>query len=191
TNEEYDETPNFSLTSSTASALLQSGLLTPANSRVYAIHNDGNNHAGGPFLAGWPAKIAVLNAELLPDVGEGINASPALADVDGDGQLEVGGFSNAGPAYLLRSDGTSFFGNGPDGTYKVFATDAPAGSTSPDTPSLASLGEGAFGDLAGLGQIVFTAPASGLARALAVVLPEQQLNADDQLDAWNTVTGNF
>ena len=191
TNEEYDETPNFSATSSTASALAQSGLLTPANSRVYAIHNDGINHPGGPLLAGWPAKIALLNAELLPDVGEGINASPALADVDGDSQLEVGVFANAGPAYLLKSDGTSFFGNGPDGNYRVFATDADAGSTSPDTPSFASLGEGAFADLTGLGQIVFTAPASGLGRALAVVLPEQQVNADDHLAAWNTTTGNY
>ena len=60
-----------------------------------------------------------------------------------------------------------------------------------DTPSFASLGEGAFADLTGLGQIVFTAPASGLGRALAVVLPQQQVNADDHLAAWNTTTGNY
>src|SRR6266516_7059296 len=88
TNEEYDEPPNFSLTSTTASALAP--VLSPANSRVYAIHRDGNNHAGGPFLPGWPVKIGILSKELLPVVGEGINASPALADVDGNGTLEIG-----------------------------------------------------------------------------------------------------
>src|SRR5207244_1436001 len=68
TNEEYDEPPNFSLTSTTASALAP--VLSPANSRVYAIHRDGNNHAGGPFLPGWPVKIGILSKELLPVVGE-------------------------------------------------------------------------------------------------------------------------
>src|SRR5207247_689902 len=99
TNEEYDEPPNFSLTSTTASALAP--VLSPANSRVYAIHEDGNNHAGGAFLPGWPVKIGILSKELLPVVGEGINASPALADVDGNGRLEIGVFAYAGPAYLL------------------------------------------------------------------------------------------
>src|SRR6184192_866306 len=99
TNEEYDEPPNFSLTSTTASALAP--VLSPANSRVYAIHQDGNNHAGGPLLPGWPVKIGIISKELLPVVGEGINASPALADVDGNGRLEIGVFSYAGPAYLL------------------------------------------------------------------------------------------
>src|SRR5439155_617973 len=117
TNEEYDEPPNFSLTSTTASALAP--VLSPANSRVYAIHEDGNNHAGGAFLPGWPVKIGILSKELLPVVGEGINASPALADVDGNGRLEIGVFSYAGPAYLLASDGTSFYGSDPSGNYLV------------------------------------------------------------------------
>ena len=90
-------------------------MLEPGNSRVYAIQSDGNAHAGGPFLDGWPVAIGNLAPELLPDVGEGVNASPALADVDGDGTLETGVFSAAGPAYLLRADGTSFYGADLDG----------------------------------------------------------------------------
>src|SRR5438128_1031515 len=189
TNEEYDEPPNFSLTSTTAAALAP--LLSPANSRVYAIHEDGNNHAGGPFLPGWPAKIGILSKELLPVVGEGINASPALADVDGNGTLEVGVFSYAGPAYLLASDGTSFYGSDPSGNYLVMATEGYPASNSPDTPSFAALGEGAFGALAAPGVLAFAAPAAGLGRSLAVVLPEEQLTADDHTSAWVALTGKY
>jgi hypothetical protein len=121
TNECYDEPVNASLSSGTSAAIAQ--LLAAAgqsscNSRVYAIHKDGTNHGGGPFLSGWPVKIAFFTAEVLPNVGEGINASPALADVDGNGTLEIGVFSAAGPAYLLNADGTSFYGSDPNG-YKV------------------------------------------------------------------------
>src|SRR5204862_385442 len=154
TNECYDEPINASLSSGTSAALAQ--LLAAAgqsscNSRLYAIHSDGNDHAGGPFLPGWPAKIAFFTAEILPDVGEGINASPALADVDGDGKLEIGVFSAAGPAYLLKADGTSFYGSDANG-YKVMQTEG-GSSTSPDAPSIPSIGEGAFGDLTGAGQL--------------------------------------
>src|SRR6266480_6167865 len=189
TNEEYDEPPNFSLTSTTASALAP--VLSPANSRVYAIHQDGNNHAGGPLLPGWPVKIGIISKELLPVVGEGINASPALADVDGNGTLEIGVFSYAGPAYLLESDGTSFYGSDPSGNYLVMATAGYPASNSPDTPSFAALGEGAFGALAAPGALAFAAPAAGLGRSLAVVLPEEQVDADDLIFAYTAITGKY
>jgi hypothetical protein len=192
TNECYDEPINASLSSGTSAAVAQ--LLAAAgqascNSRVYAIQKDGNDHAGGPFLAGWPVKIAFFTAEILPNVGEGINASPALADVDGDGTLEVGVFSAAGPAYLLKADGTSFYGSDPNG-YKVMQTEG-GSSTTPDTPSIPSIGEGAFGDLTGAGQLSFAAPGAGIGRLLAIVFPEQQLNADDHISAWVAQTGTF
>ncbi|TMA79055.1 MAG: hypothetical protein E6J72_12460 [Deltaproteobacteria bacterium] len=167
TNESYDEPINASLSSGTSAALAQILAFagqSPSNTRVYAIHKDGTNHPGGPFLAGWPVKIAFFTAEILPNVGEGINASPALADVDGDGTLETGVFSAAGPAYLLKSDGTSFYGSDPnDGTYRVMQTEG-GSSTSTDMPSIPSIGEGAFGDLSGGGQLSFAAPAAGIGR---------------------------
>ncbi|MEJ7715117.1 MAG: hypothetical protein WKF40_05170 [Thermoleophilaceae bacterium] len=45
--------------------------LANANGRVYAVHADGQAHPGGPFVAGWPVKLGLLQAELLPVVGEG------------------------------------------------------------------------------------------------------------------------
>ena len=64
-------------------------------------------------------------------------------------------------------------------------------STSPDMPSIPSIGEGAFGDLTGSGQLSFAAPAAGIGRLLAIVLADQQLTADDHIDAWLATTGNF
>ena len=68
TNEEYGQEPNsFAIESN----LLRSLQLLLANAdvdefsldtngRVYAIHPDGTNHAGGAFLPGWPAKVPLL-----------------------------------------------------------------------------------------------------------------------------------
>jgi hypothetical protein len=170
TNEAYAEDPNSSGTSTALNELLTLAGQTPGNTRVYAIHKDGTAHPGGPFLAGWPVPIAILVPEILPNVGEGVNASPALADVDGDGRLEVGVFAAGGPAYLLRADGTSFYGADPSGHYRVMATEGGT-SSSPDTPSVPAVGEGAFGDLVGAGQLAFAAPAAGLARLLASSSP--------------------
>jgi hypothetical protein len=189
TNEAYDEEPNFALTSLTAQLISQSGLISPGNSRVYAIQKDGSAHATSAFLPGWPVAVGHFMPELLPNVGEGVNASPALADVDGDGTLEVGVFSAAGPGYMLRSDGTSLYGNDIVGNYNVMATEGYPPSNSIDLPSFPNLGEGAFGDLTGLGELSFAAPAGGLARLLAIALPEQQINAEDHVAAWNARTG--
>ncbi|RMG15860.1 MAG: hypothetical protein D6729_11945 [Deltaproteobacteria bacterium] len=50
--------------------------------RGYAIHHDGTRHAGGPFLPGWPVALCCY-ADILPWVGRGVPASPALAELDG------------------------------------------------------------------------------------------------------------
>ncbi|HYC53611.1 MAG TPA: FG-GAP-like repeat-containing protein [Candidatus Binatia bacterium] len=191
TNECYDETPNVAFTNATSQAVAQSGLISPGNSRVYAIHKDGSAHAPSPFLPGWPVKVVLLLPELLPNVGEGVHGSAALADVDDDGTLEVGIFSAAGPGYLLNHDGTSFYGADPQGNYNVMATEGYPPANSADTPTFPNLGEGAFGDLAGTGALSFAAPAGGLARLLGVALPEQQINAEDHVVAWNAMTGQF
>src|SRR5206468_4138379 len=108
----------------------------------------------------------------------------------GNGTLETGVFPAAGPAYLLNADGTSFYGSDSSGNYRVMQTEG-GSSTSPDMPSIPSIGEGAFGDLTGSGQLSFAAPAAGIGRLLAIVLSDQQLTADDHIDAWVATTGSF
>ena len=68
-------------------------------------------------------KTALLTTELLPTVGTGSNGPPALADVDGDGTLEIGTMSAIGPAYVFRHDGVSFFGRHPTGEDRTLETE--------------------------------------------------------------------
>src|SRR5262249_50882969 len=128
-NEEYREASNFSAAGNSSILMYQGlGLLDRANGRLHAIPAGGNDdpaaagNPAGPELPGWPVRIGVLASELLPWI-EGVPGSPVLADVDGDGRLEVGIASVAGPAYILRSDGTSFYGSGPDGLPVTLPTD--------------------------------------------------------------------
>jgi hypothetical protein len=195
-NEEYQEAPNAS-DFPDPSLEVVAQVNPPGNTRVYAMHADGTAHPATPaqaatphpddqaYLPGWPVPIAMLVLELLPYVGEGSNASPVVADLNGDGKAEVGTASIAGPPYLLNLDGTSFLGNGPDGKPRALAT-TPAF----DAPNIASLGGGVFGKVGG-GGIGFAMGSTGLRRLLDVVLPEQQLGAEDDVSVWNTQTGQY
>jgi len=42
------------------------GAIPFSSTRVYAIYHDGNAHAGGPFLAGWPVRPAVPLGDAIP-----------------------------------------------------------------------------------------------------------------------------
>src|SRR5205823_9479115 len=86
------------------------------------------------FRDGWPAKIGIIDAGLLPDVGEGINGSPVVAPVrcpEGGEGLKVGVTPDAGPGYLLNADGSSCYGS-TAGTYNALQTDFAAGNGKTD-----------------------------------------------------------
>jgi len=191
-NEEYpagtgDEGQvNISPTNSLITSLIaRSGVLTMANGRVYAIHADGNRHPGGPFLRGWPHKIGIIDAGLLPDVGEGINGSPVVAPLrcpSGGGGLKVGVTPDAGPAYILNGDGSSCYGQtaGADNTLE---TDFALSAGKYDSPTYAAVGYPAFGSLDGR-HIDFFAPVAGLLRAVDLIAPEYQ-GGQDFIGGWN------
>ncbi len=191
TNEEYpvgegDESQiNAGSTNSlTTSVIGQTGLLTFANGRVYAIKHDGT-HSGKPFLPGWPAKVGIIDAGLLPDVGEGVNGSPVVARFScpsgGVGE-KIGVTPDAGPAYVFNADGSSCYGrsNGKDNTLE---TDIALSAGKYDTPVYAAVGYPAFGTLDGR-TISFFAPVTGIIRALDVVAPEYQ-GGQDFIGAWD------
>jgi hypothetical protein len=195
-NEEYEETPNAS-NFPDPSLLAVAQVNPPGNTRVYAMHADGTAHPATPeqaatahpddqaYLPGWPVPIPLLVLELLPYVGEGSNASPVVADLDGDGKGEIGTASIAGPPLLLNRDGSGFLGDGPDDLPRALAM-TPAF----DAPNIGSLGGGVFGDVGGQG-MSFAMGSTGLRRLLDVVLPEQQLATEDDVSVWDTETGLF
>jgi hypothetical protein len=199
-NEEYREASNFSSEGNSSIETFQSlGLLDKANGRLHAIPARGNldpdvaGNPSGPELPGWPVRIGVLAAELLPWI-EGVPGSPVLADVDGDGQLEVGIFGVVGPAYVLRADGTSFYGTGADGLPRTLPTDRATfgpGTITTDGPSVPGLGGGSFAPVGPGGALVYVAPGAGFGRLADTNVPAQQLPHDTHLDAWNARTGQF
>lgn len=82
-------------------------------SPTYLIHGDGNNHKGGAFHRGWPILTLGLYGNLLPVVGSGTTAAPALADLDGDGFLEVAthtvaSYTSARMGSIYRYDGSIY-----------------------------------------------------------------------------------
>ncbi|MHB1487757.1 MAG: S8 family serine peptidase [Acidimicrobiales bacterium] len=210
-NEEYLGPVNASianpLNTALGAAFDASGLLPTANSRVYAIYPSGAGHAlaagapnplgfpdPGAFLPGWPAPVGVFDSSLLPVVGDGVTGSPALADLGGNGRLEVGVAASAGPGYVLAPNGTSYLGTGPDGKSKVLSTQ-PSGALSNSVgsvPSIPALGMPVFSPLGGgplAPGVSMVLPALSLGKALDVALPGKQYPHDNQVDAWSVSPG--
>jgi hypothetical protein len=183
------------------------GVLKFANSRVYAVNASGctgeSCATGGmhceaaqctssAFRAGWPVKVGLINAGLLPDVGEGINGSPVVAPItcpSGGEGMKVGVTPDAGPGYLLNADGSSCYGSA-GGKYNTLQTDFAAGNGKTDTPAFPAVGEPAVGTLDGTTINMF-APAAGLVRALDVVAPDYQKGGQDFIAGWNANSGQF
>ncbi|MCL4423349.1 MAG: S8 family serine peptidase [Actinobacteria bacterium] len=206
-NEQYAGAPNISIANPLLYALGNNPLLTPGNSRVYSIYPDGNLHDSGnhqalstadpdsgAMLPGWPVAIGEIDEGILPDVGNGVVGSPALADLSNNGQLDVAVMSVAGPVYLLKPNGSSYLGSGPDGKPKVLSIE-PTGLLSNvpgGQPSIPALGGPALGSLgAGTAGISVAAPAASLGYALNEAFPADQHPHPLEVDAWSTKSGHF
>jgi hypothetical protein len=178
---------------------LESALDLP-NGRLYAISHLGNDdpevqtNPSGPFLPGWPVRIGMLLADLLPTVGHGVNANPILADIDDDGASEIMINPNNGPPVVLRGDGTSYFGTFNDKFLPLSTFISPAenpGTTTVDFPMTFGLvGSGAVGDLNADNVLDFTLPGAGVLQTLDNLGPEKQGPSDHQLIAWSLDTGD-
>jgi hypothetical protein len=205
-NEEYSEAinvGNFEL--GPAFSLLSSFVkLGNSNSRLFAVKSDGE--PGGPldgskvqpnthaYIDGWPFKVAQLQSDLLPIVGEGITGAPVIgpasmmcpASGDSKAGPRVGVIPDAGLGYVLTAHAASCAGNGVDGKPNAMRTENTDGS---DHPVFPAVGHPAFGNFGG--GVSFLAPVAGLTRALDVAASEYQTGGQDSLAAWNPQTGAF
>jgi hypothetical protein len=199
TNEEYrggDEGDPNMPDLSPFGPLEQADILSPANSRLFAIEPGGE--PGGPqldsdpYLDGWPVKIAYLLAETLPVVGEGITGSPAIGPVTcappGGAGPKVAASAAAGPAYLLNPDGSSCYGSQNE-KHRTAQSEGSANPSVTDTPSIPAFGHPAFGNF-GEG-MSFAMPATGVIRALDVGLNEYQVGGQDQVAVWTASSGTY
>ncbi|HUE25274.1 MAG TPA: hypothetical protein VMP89_00755 [Solirubrobacteraceae bacterium] len=185
------------LTSTSLGALGATGLLNFANGRVYAIKSTGGamtcaagKCSSDAFEPGWPVKLGIIDAGLLPDVGEGVNGSPVVAPLTcpfGGSGLKIGVTPDAGPGYILNPDGSSCYGTDPSsGKYNTLETDAKSGIGQYDHPTFAAVGYPAFGSFDGK-KLDFFAPETGLLRALDVAVNDYQ-GGQDFIGAWSTST---
>jgi hypothetical protein len=141
-------------------------------------------------LPGWPAPVADLDEGLLPDVGDGTTGSPALADLTGDGMLEVGVSTSVGPPYVLKRDGTSALGTGPDGKAIVASATLGGAGNGTQLPTIAVEGMPIFAPLGqGAPGISLIDPAATLGKALDVAAADSQLLNNNDIGAWNATTG--
>jgi MYXO-CTERM domain-containing protein len=161
--------------------VIGSGQDYSALSVAYAIRARGNDAPGGPHVPGWPITAGSLS--VLPLVGTGMPNSPCMADVDGDGQVEVGLNGVGFPITLYKGDGSILrpMDNQPFG----------AGSDTGDLPSMPLIASGAFGDLNNDGHLDLVLPAAGLKAVAALATGGERLDFDHQLDAWDATTGAF
>jgi hypothetical protein len=208
-NEEYAGPINADLGSGFLQTFLEfSGQLAKAsNGQLYAISPQGTLPGGGgrtegagdfnpsAFLPGWPVGLADFEPALLPDVGDGVVGSPALADVIGNGQLDVAAASVAGPGYVFTSAGRSLLGTDSSGLPDVLAS----GNPGPDSNSTGLLGTSILAlsgpVLSPLGPaapgVNVVAPTSSIGELLDEAEPADQTPHDAQVSAWSASFGTF
>lgn len=194
-NEEYREDLNAVFTNPIVRLFQSAGVLDGGNTRMYVLHGDGAAHGEAgvergwnpeAFVAGFPVRTALLTTELLPVVGTGTNGPPALADIDGDGSLEIVTMSAVGPAYVFDGAGNSFFGKEDSGE-DVALPSEPFGpqSDSTDAPAFGALGASMVAEFGGVGQGFYVlAPVAGLGKLIDNQAAASQFPADNQLAAW-------
>ncbi len=183
---------------------------TSGNSREYVISPLGRN-ATNPnpnpvhpdaqaYLPGWPVKVGMFEREVLPVIGNGVSAQAAIGDlVPSHPGKEIAVAAAVGPMYVFGVDGKSALGQvgGKDvplhwygGLTANDGTGTGAARNSEDVGlMLVAFGGPAVGKIGARDHLDVAAPTSGLTRLFDTISPELQLPSDDQLAAWDPVTG--
>lgn len=200
TNEEYQAAADGGVNADSVNAgaftLLEAAdILSPGNSRLYAINPGGDPNPdaspAGAFRGGWPAKIGLAITGLLPDVGEGITAPPIIGPVDcpsGGSGPKVGVIPNNGFAYIFNPNGQSCYGrDANDKDFTMQTNFAATPGVKYDTPVLAAVGSPAFGSLVPGASPSLLAPATGAIRAVDLGINEYQ-GGQDFVMGWNSET---
>ncbi len=146
--------------------------------RVYAVKPDGS------FVPGWPIEALGLMPDILPYVGRGVPTNPALADVDGDGVVDIATNSILAPNLQI----INYLGipvtllNNSNFALLSKATDSP---TFPIETS------GSFGYIDENNSIDYVLGTVGISMASAFAAGGKRAYYEHHLSAWDTGSGLF
>jgi len=157
--------------------------LSATTGPLYALSGLGDEDPDGVHLPGWPIRLFGAYTQALPYVGEGIPGSPALADVDGDGTLEVTAHTLAGDLMVFRADGTELFKAGT--AADVFGE----GTNVNDASVLPLINSSSFGDLDNDGLPDLVSGGIGAGYAVGLLYDGRRSPFDHGIGAWSGVDG--
>lgn len=153
--------------------------------QLFAIHGDGLDHEGGAYLDGFPTYVFAGYTEILPVVGEGMPTSPALADLDGDGDLEIGANAIADPGVIWDGTGEEWLNL--RSSVQAFGP----GNNTNESALLQMMNNGAFADLDLDGRPEWLNGAIGLSFGGAFLNDGNRTDFDHLFGAWELGTGAF
>ena len=164
---------------------------TGGSGRAYVIE------ANGTIAPGWPVKPVSLSPSAVPVVAEGVGSSPALADLDGDGQKEVAVGVFFGDPVIYRANGMTF--STMSGTFPVTGTGSDLDETTPEgdsarpgqQPSHFYVSQGLFADLDGVAGPEYAAGTVGNGLAFSILGEGAVIPIDHLVSVWNATTGTY
>ncbi|MCP4803919.1 MAG: S8 family serine peptidase [Proteobacteria bacterium] len=149
------------------------------NGAIYVVDSDGS------VLPGWPQAVFGAYTQALPFVGEGVPVSPAMADMDGDGTLEIAAWTQAGEYNVFDHDGEPHMT--PAKSFDVYGDAA----TLRDGSSFPLINNPSFGDLNGDGFPELVSGGMGSEYAVGMLFDGRRVEFSHSLNAWDGRTGEF
>jgi subtilisin family serine protease len=160
------------------------GTAPSTSGRVHAYSADGKP------LPGWPVAPPAIEANAIPLAGEGVPASPVLADVDGDGRDEVATAAFTGKPELYRGDGTRITRAGSSGAH--FESTGRGSASRSSAPEILAIGaNGAFGRTTAGGPLRFFAGAVDERLAAAQASPAAPVPFEHVVGGWDAASGSW
>jgi len=149
---------------------------------VFAISGKGTNDPT-TILPGFPTRIPLLKNNVLPLIGSGVAAAPAIADLDGNGTAEIVAHGFAGKAYVIGLNGR---------LQKSLSMTPSASSPAIEEEEMTvAFGQTGLADIDGDGAAEVFAPGSGRRILLSLLMGGRRIPYRHLLGGWSGKSGTM